>query len=180
MYVDVGSRQWTYNCHWWMDRNASSASTSIIHSNVSNATATLQFKGDHVDLYGQVGPSCGSFLVYLDGDIDSRTFNCNSSTVHSQVLLYSADVASRGDHSLKVANLAVSEQSTLYLERAVVISSRDGSREEYVQQSHNQLPLAEPLLVHLQVLNRPFQKTPKLGLSWALRSAFPCLEYYVR
>lgn len=130
MFVDVGSRPWVYEGDWMMNSDASSTSTSGIQTSGSNASATLQFRGTHVDVYGHTSPTCGSFLVSLDDVTDPRTFNCTSSITHAQVLLYSADMVGGRNHSLKLTNLAQSDRSTLYLENAVVISSRDGSRED--------------------------------------------------
>lgn len=94
MFVDVGSRPWVYEGDWMMNSDASSTSTSGIQTSGSNASATLQFRGTHVDVYGHTSPTCGSFLVSLDDVTDPRTFNCTSSITHAQVLLYSRTIRS--------------------------------------------------------------------------------------
>jgi len=68
------------------------------------------FEGSHVELYGMVGPSGGSYTVQLDNG-PSRSFNASRDKLSPQTILYQNTGLSPGEHTVRITNSPFSGQS---------------------------------------------------------------------
>lgn len=88
----------------------------------SSSSATLNFLGDAVSLYGATGLSYGTYSVQLDGG-DIQTYDANKKYTETQVLLYHASKLGGGTHSLAIANAPDSNGAGLLIDYAMLLEA---------------------------------------------------------
>ncbi|KAH7332576.1 hypothetical protein B0J17DRAFT_152088 [Rhizoctonia solani] len=90
---------------WEKNSNEGRNSTSRV-TNSLGATATLQFQGPHVSLYGSTGPNFGAFQVQVD-DREPVVLNATTGIDHPNfpITLFTTGGLGDGHHRLSVTNL---------------------------------------------------------------------------
>jgi len=118
--VDVNDRQrFTYSGSWQAAADNQAFSKDNTWSGTAGDTATLNFAGDRVVLYGVQDPSHGSAAISVDGGPE-RTVSFQASPRRANVALYTSGALTQGQHTLRVR---VVGNGAVALDRAIVVSA---------------------------------------------------------
>lgn len=94
-------------------------------SNSSGSTATLQFQGESVEIYGKIGLLSSQLQASIDGG-EAVTVDCFRPEARSSVLLWSINSLVDGPHTLTIKNQPSNPQrNELALDYAIVRSKTD-------------------------------------------------------
>ena len=85
----------------------------------AEASMTLTFSGDTVQIFGTVGPKDAPYSVQLDNGSLS-TFNATKYKAYQQILLYYADNLGPGSHNVKITNKPALPGESLNINYALV------------------------------------------------------------
>ncbi|KIM75629.1 hypothetical protein PILCRDRAFT_13409 [Piloderma croceum F 1598] len=85
----------------------------------AEASMTLTFSGDTVQIFGTVGPKDAPYSVQLDNG-SPLTFNATKYKAYQQVLLYYADNLGPGSHNVKITNKPALPGESLNINYALV------------------------------------------------------------
>nr|GAT60481.1 predicted protein [Mycena chlorophos] len=92
----------------------------------SGASATLTFTGDHVEIFGPIGPTISRFTVSLDG-ANTGTFNATKENYIAQAPLFAASGLSSGKHTLKLTSDPADAGQLLAIDFAQVAAGTAGA-----------------------------------------------------
>ncbi|KAG7445919.1 uncharacterized protein BT62DRAFT_142690 [Guyanagaster necrorhizus] len=85
----------------------------------ANASVTLTFNGEEVQIYGSIGPSASPFLVKVDNGTVG-TFNGTRSDLFTGVMLYETSDLGPGQHTVTLMNKPNDMAQNLSIDYAVV------------------------------------------------------------
>ncbi|KAL1725974.1 hypothetical protein EV714DRAFT_255344 [Schizophyllum commune] len=91
----------------------------------ADASVSLEFTGQAVQLFGGTGSARGPYEVQLDGG-DPQTFNATKRDVTPQTLLFYADGLANDKHTLTLTNKPVSDGQGLVIDYVVSYNVRGG------------------------------------------------------
>ncbi|KAF8749023.1 hypothetical protein RHS01_10409 [Rhizoctonia solani] len=103
-FVDIDSGKFTYSSEWDTEI-MSGYRTSVPHvTRTAGATATLDFQGSEITLYGRTGPNFGMFRVQVDNQ-EALTLNATRENSYPPTVLYTTNGLSAGKHTITLTNL---------------------------------------------------------------------------
>ncbi|KAL1720428.1 hypothetical protein EV715DRAFT_197033 [Schizophyllum commune] len=91
----------------------------------ADASVSLEFTGQAVQLFGGTGSARGPYEVQLDGG-DPQTFNATKRDVTPQTLLFYADGLANDKHTLTLTNKPVTDGQGLVIDYVVTYNVRGG------------------------------------------------------
>jgi len=102
--VGAGTQQWSYAGSWGASYGGSLGefNTTNTSSRITNDTATIQFVGTQVKLYGKPGPGGGHAGVRIDGGTETTGVSFYSATATGNQLIWTSGTLSSGTHTLVV------------------------------------------------------------------------------
>jgi beta-N-acetylhexosaminidase len=100
----------TYSGAWRAVANVYASGGTLRYSTAAGASATYRFTAASVGWVAYRGPTRGSAAVYLDGE-RVATINLYSSIYQARPIVYVANFASSGSHTLRIVNLGTTGHS---------------------------------------------------------------------
>jgi beta-galactosidase len=118
--TDINDRQsFSYTGSWQAVGDNQTFNKDNTRSGTAGDTATLNFTGNRVALYGVQDPSHGSAAISIDGGPE-QTVSFQASTRRGNVALYNSGTLTQGQHTLRVRVVGT---GAVALDRAIVVSA---------------------------------------------------------
>ncbi|KAF8687878.1 hypothetical protein RHS03_09884, partial [Rhizoctonia solani] len=102
--VDIDSGKFTYSSEWDTEIMSGYRTSVPYVTRTAGATATLDFQGSEITLYGRTGPNFGMFRVQVDNQ-EALTLNATRENSYPPTVLYTTNGLSAGKHTITLTNL---------------------------------------------------------------------------
>lgn len=110
----------SYSSGWIRQAWASAMNGYVNVTATANASATFTFTGRSIAWVATKGTNRGQARVYLDGVLQTNTWDLYSATTMAKTVVLTANFATSGTHTLKIVNVATSGRPNIDIDSFIV------------------------------------------------------------